>query len=371
MSNSSEENNIASPELRVRKGRGTLSRRDGRYEELRYESVDDGWGSLDEEPPPLRTTVAKDTSRTVIARNRSPDVPFEQSINPYRGCEHGCVYCYARPTHAYLGLSPGLDFESRLFAKPNAGRLLEAELRKPSYRCKVIGLGTNTDPYQPIERKFKITRRILEVLSAYNHPVTIVTKSALVERDIDILADMATRGLAYVTLSLTTLDRGLSRRMEPRAAAPQRRLETLANLAEADIPTGALIAPVIPGLNDAEIEKLVIASAQNGVCSARYIMVRLPLEISELFQEWLAAHYSLKKDRVMALIREMRGGRDNDPRFGTRMTGTGNYAAMIERRFRLACKQQGLNRDVVLNTDKFRLPDRSGDQLTLFDSQRK
>ena len=370
MSNSSEENSIVNPELRVRKGRGTLSHRDGRYEGLRHEAIDDGWGSLDEEPPPLRTTVTEDTSRTVIARNQSPDVPFEQSINPYRGCEHGCVYCYARPTHAYLGLSPGLDFESRLFAKPNAGQLLAAELRKPSYHCKVIALGTNTDCYQPIERKFKITRQILGVLSAYNHPVTIVTKSTLVERDIDILSDMAARGLAHVTLSLTTFDRKLARRMEPRAAAPQRRLQTLATLAEADIPTGVLVAPVIPGLNDAEIEKLVTASAQNVVRTARYVMLRLPLEISELFQEWLDAHYPLKKDRVMSLVRQMRAGRDNDPRFGKRMTGTGNSAAMIERRFRLVCKQQGLNRDTtILDSGKFRVPAHSGDQLALFDAQ--
>lgn len=356
------------PALRKRKGRGALSRRDGRYEGLSHHVIDDGWGGLDEEIPPLRTTVTEDTSRTVITRNQSPDVPFEQSINPYRGCEHGCVYCYARPTHAYLGLSPGLDFESRLFAKPDAARLLDEELRNPRYRCQVIALGTNTDPYQPVERRLEITRQILAVLASYRHPVTIVTKSALIERDVDILAPMAVRRLAQVTLSVTTLDRRLARRMEPRATAPQRRLETLRKLTDAGIPTGVLVAPVIPGLNDAELETILTACSRAGVTSAGYVLLRLPLEIKDLFKEWLATHYPLKVNHVMSLVRQTRAGRENDPGFGTRMTGTGAYAEMIQHRFRLVCKRLALNRDAAsLDTTQFSVRTRSGDQLALFD----
>lgn len=350
-----------------RKGRGALSNRDGRYERLSHEAIDDGWGSADATLPPLRTTVSEDTTRTVIARNQSPDVPFEQSINPYRGCEHGCVYCYARPTHAYLGLSPGLDFETRLFAKSDAAQLLRQELRRPSYECKVIALGTNTDPYQPIERQREITRKILTVLAGHCHPVTIVTKSALVERDIDILADMARARLAQVTLSITTLDRQLARRMEPRATAPQRRLETLGRLTQAGIPTGVLVAPVIPGLNDHEIESILERCAQAGTQSAAYVLLRLPLEIKDLFQEWLAACYPLKGQRVMSLIRESRAGRENDPRFGTRMTGTGPYAELIARRFAVACKRLGLTRAPdVLDTTRFRKPEDAARQPDLF-----
>jgi DNA repair photolyase len=354
--------------LRARKGRGALSNRDGRYERVDHERIDDGWGSADEQPPPLPTTVTRDRSRTVIARNESPDIPFEQSLNPYRGCEHGCVYCYARPSHAYLGLSPGLDFESRLFAKPDAARLLEQELRDPAYRCKVLALGTNTDPYQPLERKLGITRRVLEVLAAYRHPVTIVTKSALVERDLDILVPMAARALVTVTLSVTTLDRRLARRMEPRATAPQRRLQTLQTLASAGVPTSVLVAPIIPGLNDAEIEAIVKACAQAGVRAADYVLLRLPWEIKELFEEWLDVHYPLKKARVLELVRQTRGGRLNDPRFGTRMTGAGAYAEIIGQRFRLICKQLGLNRNRQWpDSSQFRVSARAGDQLILFD----
>ncbi len=353
--------------LRTRKGRGALTNRSGRYEDLARETVDDGWGSGDEPLAPLRTTVTIDSSRSIIARNQSPDVPFERSINPYRGCEHGCVYCFARPTHAYLGLSPGLDFESRLFAKPDAARLLERELQDPAYRCKVIGLGTNTDPYQPIERKWRITRQILEVLASHRHPLTIVTKSALVERDIDILASMARERLVRVTLSLTTFDRQLARRMEPRATAPQRRLQTLHTLSQAGIPTGVLVAPVIPGLNDNEMETIVRACAEAGAQSAGYVLLRLPLEIKALFKEWLLQHYPLRNNHVMSLIRQTRQGRENDASFGTRMTGTGAYADLIARRFDVICKQLGLNREIeAFDTTRFRVPFGAGAQPDLF-----
>lgn len=349
------------------KGRAALSNRDGRYEHLHHEAVDDGWGSGDAALPPLRTTVTEDRTRTVIARNQSPDVPFEQSINPYRGCEHGCVYCYARPTHAYLGLSPGLDFETRLFAKPDAAELLRRELRHSGYRCKVIALGTNTDPYQPIERKRKITRQVLTVLADLCHPVTIVTKSALVERDIDILADMARQQLTQVTLSITTFNRELARYMEPRATAPERRLEAMRRLAEAGIPTAVLVAPVIPGLNDDEIESILEACAHAGAQSAGYVFLRLPLEIKGLFQEWLTEHYPLKKQRVMSLIRQSREGRENDPRFGTRITGVGIYADLIARRFAVVCRRLGLERNgVALDTTSFKGYENSSVQLDLF-----
>ena len=259
--------------------------------------------------PRLATTVTKDASRAVIARNQSPDIPFEQSINPYRGCEHGCVYCFARPTHAWLGLSPGLDFESRLFMKPDAAQVLERELRSPKYVCRTIAMGTNTDPYQPLERRERITRQILEVLSDFNHPVSIVTKSALVTRDIDILSDMAARGLASVFVSVTTLDRTLARRMEPRAATPERRLETLAALAAAGIPTGVMAAPMIPALNDMEMERILARAADAGAAAAGYILLRLPLEIKALFAEWLETHYPDRAARVTRIVRESRGGK--------------------------------------------------------------
>lgn len=355
------------PGPRRHRGRAALSNRDGRYEQLHHEAVDDGWGSDDAALPPLPTTVVEERTRTVIARNQSPDVPFEQSINPYRGCEHGCVYCYARPTHAYLGFSPGLDFETRLFAKPKAAELLRQELWRPGYRCKVIALGTNTDPYQPIERKRQITRQVLAVLADFCHPVTIVTKSALVERDIDILAGMARQQLAQVTLSITTFNRELARRMEPRATAPQRRLEAVRRLAQAGIPTAVLVAPVIPGLNDDEIESILEACAHAGAQSADYVFLRLPLEIKDLFQEWLTVHYPLKKQRVMSLIRQSREGRENDPRFRTRMTGTGAYADLIARRFAVTCKRVGLERNAMaLDTTRFKGREDAGVQPDLF-----
>jgi DNA repair photolyase len=352
-----------------RKGRGATFNPANRFAHEAREAVDDGWArpAEGEDPPPLKTTVAIQSARTIIARNDSPDVPFTQSINPYQGCEHGCVYCYARPTHAYLDLSPGLDFETRLFAKPNAAALLEAELAKPGYECDPIALGTNTDPYQPIEREWKITRQILELLGACDHPLTIVTKSALVERDIDILAPMAAKNLARVYLSITTLDRELARRLEPRAATPQRRLATVNALACAGIPVGVMAAPLIPQLNDRDLEAILEAGATNGARWAGWIMIRLPHEVKQLFRDWLAQHYPLRAEHVMSLIQQLRGGRDNDPNFGSRMRGTGQFADLMARRFELACTRLGLNseRHARLDTSRFR-PPHTGPQLALF-----
>jgi DNA repair photolyase len=347
------------------KGRGAVSNRDGRFERTRREAVDDGWQRDDEDLPPLRTTVEVDAARSVIARNDSPDVPFEQSINPYRGCEHGCVYCFARPTHAYLGLSPGLDFETRLFAKRGAAALLRGELSRPGYRCSPIALGINTDAYQPVERELRVTRELLEVLHETRHPVSIVTKSALVERDLDLLAGMGRDGLAHVAVSITTLDRSLARQMEPRAAAPQRRLETLRRLSEAGVPTVVLVAPVIPVLTDPELESILEAAATSGARSAGYVLLRLPHELAEIFPEWLEAHHPLKASHVLSRLRAMRGGALYDASFGKRMTGEGPYAEIIQRRFRLARQRLGLDRRLPdLRTDLFRPPSPSG-QLPL------
>ncbi|NIV75391.1 MAG: PA0069 family radical SAM protein, partial [Gammaproteobacteria bacterium] len=289
--------------------------------------------------------------------NRSPDVPFDQSINPYRGCEHGCIYCYARPTHAYLGLSPGLDFETRLFAKPEAARLLKKELARPGYRCRPLAMGTNTDPYQPVEKRWRITREVLEVLSDCHHPVSLVTKSSLIERDLDLLADLAARGLVEAYVSITTLDRRIARGMEPRAAAPQRRLRTLRTLSEAGVPTGALVAPVIPGLTDVELDAVLQESAEAGAQRAAYILLRLPLEVKELFQQWLEVHHPLKAKAVMSRVRETRGGRENDARFDHRMRGRGEYAAVIRKRFELACRRLGLNQsEIALDATRFQPP---------------
>ena len=350
-----------------RRGRGSRSNRSGRFEGLERLRLDDGWGALDAPPPPLRTFVAIDATRTIITRNASPDISFDRSINPYRGCEHGCIYCFARPTHAYLGLSPGLDFESRLFAKPDAAALLEGELRAPNYACAVIAIGTNTDPYQPIERRFQVMRQVLEVLAACEHPVGITTKSALIQRDIDILAAMAEKRLVKVALSITTLDRDLARAMEPRAATPARRLETLAALHEAGIPTCVMVAPIIPGLTDWEIERILEAAAAAGVSEAGYVLLRLPLEIADLFQEWLADAVPDRARRVMKLLRQMREGKDYDSAFGRRMVGRGPLAALINQRFHLAARRLGINRArLVLDTGRFRPPPRAGDQMSLF-----
>jgi DNA repair photolyase len=350
----------------ARRGRGTASNASGRFEGERRELVDDGWGSLDEEPPPLRTTVTRDTTKTIIARNTSPDIPFDRSINPYRGCEHGCTYCFARPTHAFLGLSPGLDFESRLFVKPGAAELLARELRAPRYQCRPLAMGTNTDPYQPIEREWKVTRQVLEVLNAFNHPVTIVTKSHLVTRDIDILADMAKRNLAWVGLSVTTLDPMLARKMEPRAATPPKRLAAIRALADAGVPTGVMVAPVIPALNDMEVERILEAAKQAGARSAAYVLLRLPLEIKDLWREWLQEQLPDRAAKVMGQIRAMRGGRDYDANWGTRMAGTGEYAVLLRKRFNLAVKRIGFETDSKpLDVAQFSVPPAPGDQLAL------
>jgi DNA repair photolyase len=350
-----------------RRGRGALSNATGRYEPMARVAFDDGWSSL-EDLPPFRTTVSVDASRKIIARNDSPDIGFDRSINPYRGCEHGCVYCFARPTHAYLGLSPGLDFESRLFVKPEAAELLQRELSVPSYKPRVIAIGTNTDPYQPIERKYQVMRRILEVLDGAGHPVGIVTKSALVLRDLDILARMAERNLAKVALSVTTLDTKLARTMEPRAATPMRRLETLRRLNAAGVPTSVMVAPVIPALNDMEIERILDAAHAAGVREAGYVLLRLPLELRDLFREWLKGNYPHREEHVFKLIRDMRGGKDYDAKWGERMKGTGPYAWMIGRRFEAACERLGLNRTKSkLTTAHFRHPRRDSAQLSLFE----
>jgi DNA repair photolyase len=316
--------------------------------------------------PPLKTEVIADATRTIIARNNSPDISFSQSINPYRGCEHGCIYCFARPTHAYLGLSPGADFETRLFAKPNAAELLAKELSSPNYVPQVLAIGTNTDPYQPIEKRLRIMRAILEVLRDFNHPVAIITKSALVLRDLDILAPMAEQGLAKVALSVTTLDRELARMMEPRAATPPRRLHAIRELHEAGVPVGAMFAPVIPALNDSEMESVLEAVAEAGGRSAGYVLLRLPLEIKDLFREWLEANVPDRAKHVMSLVKQMRGGKDYDAEWHSRMRGRGPYADFLARRFHLAAKRFGLNKPtppLVLN--RFKRPAYLGEQLAL------
>jgi DNA repair photolyase len=352
------------------RGRGALSNHVGRYEKQTRVLVDDGWDDgwrfEDGALPPLRTEVIHDASRSIIARNKSPDISFDQSINPYRGCEHGCVYCFARPTHAYLGLSPGVDFESKLFAKPDAARLLTKELSAPGYVPRVIAMGTNTDPYQPLEKKLRITRGILEVLRDFRHPVGIVTKSPLILRDLDILSEMAAMGLAKAAVSVTTLDRKLARAMEPRAGTPARRLDAIAGLAQAGIPAGVMFAPAIPALNDHEMEAVLEAAARMGARSAGYVLLRLPLEIKDLFREWLDARVPGRARHVMALIRQMRGGKDYDSQWNIRMKGTGPYAEMMARRFHLAVKKLGLNQPAKpLAINSFRRPPRIGDQLSL------
>ena len=361
-------NSTIRPELL--RGRGALSNAVGRYEKqtrvLVDDGWDDGWRSDDLALPTLRTHVVHDASRSIIARNKSPDISFDQSINPYRGCEHGCIYCFARPSHAYLGLSPGADFESRLFAKPNAAELLVKELSAPGYVPRTIAMGTNTDPYQPLEKKMRITRSILEVLRDFRHPVAIVTKSPLILRDLDILSDMAANGLAKAALSVTTLDRKLARMMEPRAGTPSRRLQAIASLAQAGVRTGVMFAPAIPALNDHEMESVLAAAAEAGAQSAGYVLLRLPLEIKDLFREWLEANVPGRAKHVMALVRSMRGGKDYDSQWNTRMKGTGPYAEMMARRFHMAVKKLGINQpSKPLSINSFRRPPRIGDQLSL------
>lgn len=351
----------------ARRGRGATANPTTRFDRFHAASFDDGWGGLDEEPASLKTEVFKDASRTVIARNTSPDIPFDRSINPYRGCEHGCVYCFARPSHAYLGLSPGLDFESRIFAKPDAAARLREELAKPGYRVAPMAMGTNTDPYQPLEKRLHIMRDILEVLAETGHPMSIVTKSHLITRDVDILSDMARRNLVRVFLSVTTLDLKLARAMEPRAATPTKRLDAIATLAAAGIPVGVMFAPVIPALNDHEMENVLRSAAAAGAASAGYILVRLPLEVRELFTEWLREHYPDRAEHVLSRLRAMRGGQENDSAFGRRMRGQGVEADLLSLRFHQAVKRLGLNKsNLPLDCSRFTPPRAPSPQLSLF-----
>lgn len=355
--------------MRVRpdrnRGRSAGINPSGRFEPVSRHVFDDGWNSL-EELPPFKTEVQVEKPRTIITRNESPDISFDRSINPYRGCEHGCVYCFARPTHSFMGLSPGLDFESKLFAKPDAARLLDKELSKDGYQPRTIAIGTNTDPYQPIEKQYRIMREILEVLEARGHPVGIVTKSALVTRDIDILSRMAERGLAKVALSVTTLDRMLARTMEPRASTPTKRLEAIRQLADAGIPASVMVAPIIPGLTDQEMERILDSAHHAGAREAGYVVLRLPLEVSPIFKDWLLRHYPDRYRHVMSLIRSMREGKDYDSEWGKRMKGAGPYAWQIGRRFEITAKRLGLNAERrTLRTDQFVAAGKDQEQLML------
>lgn len=347
------------------KGRGTAINPDNRYADWAREAVDDGWDIAEDVPPPA-TTLSKDTAKTVIARNASPDIPFDRSINPYRGCEHGCIYCYARPSHAWLGLSPGLDFETRISWKPEAAKRLREELSRPAYGREPvtpIALGVNTDAWQPVERKLRVTREILEVLAETNHPVTVITKSALILRDLDILAPMAAANLAQVAVSITTLNADLARKLEPRAAAPHRRLEMLSAMRDAGIAPMVMVAPVIPALTDHEPEAILEAAAAAGARHAAYVLLRLPLEVDPLFQQWLDAHEPGRAAHVMSLLRQMRAGRDYDTRFGHRMKGEGPLAQLLRKRFALAKKKWGMESPMPpLDCSRFRPPNLDGQQ---------
>ena len=350
------------------KGRGAALNIEGRFEQWQRTAFDDGWddgsqvATNDEtETVPLKTVITKETAKSIISENDSPDIPFRYSVNPYRGCEHGCIYCFARPTHAYLGLSPGLDFETRIFAKINAPQLLRAELSKPGYRCDVISLGIITDAYQPCEREYALTRQCLEIMSEFNQPVGLITKSALIERDLDILVPMAKRNLVQVTISVTTQDHHISRYLEPRTAAPARRMQTIKRLANAGIPVGINVAPVIPFLTDHELETLLEAGRDMGATTAGYVMLRLPWELKTLFRNWLEIHFPLKAAHVMSRVQQMRGGKDNDPEFGSRMVGQGIFAELLKQRFSKACTRLDLNnqgrRQIQrLDADQFCVP---------------
>lgn len=349
-----------------RKGRGAGTNPEGRFENVAREAYDDGWNTPEEELPPLKTHVTVERVKSIISRNESPDIPFTQSINPYQGCEHGCIYCYARPTHAYRNLSPGIDFETRIFAKVNAAELLRNELSRPGYRCEELMVGINTDAYQPIERELKITRSVLQVCAEFNQPVALITKNATIERDIDILAPMAEKNLVAVAVSCNNLDHEIARRLEPRCVAPQRRLRVMRNLSDAGIPVCVLVAPVIPFLTDDQIEPVLEAAWEHGARQAGYVLLRLPWEVKDLFRDWLERHYPLKAKHVMSRVHALRRGRDNDPCFGSRMVGDGKLAELLKRRFEIACKRIGFNeRHRDLDTTRFQVP-ASGPQLTLF-----
>ena len=349
-----------------RRGRGAQSNESGRFESEKRQQADDGWDTLSDLPP-LQTHVQTERARRIITKNDSPDISFDRSINPYRGCEHGCAYCFARPTHAYMSLSPGLDFETRLHAKPNAAELLERELSAPGYKPKTIAIGTNTDPYQPIEKSWRITRSVLEVLERAGHPVAIVTKSAMVLRDIDILARMAEQGLAKVALSVTSLNAKLARSLEPRASAPYKRIDAIKQLADAGVPAAVMVAPVIPALNDTEIERILDSAAAAGATEAGYILLRLPAEVAPIFKEWLLRYYPDRYRHVLSVLKCMRGGKDYDSTFGRRLRGDGPYAWALGRRFELTAKRLGLNkRKYSMRTDLFVSPKKGGVQLDLF-----
>ena len=347
------------------KGRGATSNLEGRFESWTREREEDGWHQEALEERPIKTVVIEQKAKRIIARNDSPDVPFDRSINPYQGCEHGCVYCYARPSHAFLGLSPGLDFETRIFAKPNAAKLLLQELASPGYVCSPITIGGNTDPYQPAERDLRITRSVIEVLDECEHPFSIITKNALIERDIDVFARLAKEHLVRAYVSVTNCDRELAQQLEPRASAPYRRIEAIRRLAAAGVPVGVMVAPIIPSLTDLHLEEILERAKEAGATSAGYVLIRLPHEVAPLFKDWLATHHPLKAKHVLSLVHQMRGGKDYDPRWGLRQRGTGELAELIARRFRLACERFGLaGEHPPLDTSRFH-PPRSSRQLSL------
>ncbi len=350
------------------KGRGAAGNAEGRFAITHRQAEHDGWDDDDPGPPDARTVVSEERARSVISRNRSPDVPFDRSVNAYRGCEHGCSYCFARPSHAYLDLSPGLDFETRLFAKTNVAEVLRDELAKAGYDCAPIAMGTNTDPYQPIERKFRLTRAIIEVLADCGHPFTLLTKNALIERDLDLLAPLAQRHLVSVALSVTTLDNRLSAKLEPRASAPHRRLQAIRRLSEAGIPTGVMFAPVIPAVNDAELETVLAAARDAGATRAGMVLLRLPHEVAPIFRDWLDVHLPERAAHVMSLVRQARGGRDYDASFGQRQAGTGAWANLVGQRFDLAARKLGFTtkREFALDCSQFVPPRKPGPQGELF-----
>ena len=351
----------------ARTGRGAVSNPAGRFESLRAETADDGWGILEEELPPFATTVTPEPSRTIISRNKSPDIPFDQSINPYKGCEHGCIYCYARPSHAYLNLSPGLDFETKLFYKPQAAQLLEAELSAPGYVCSPITIGANTDPYQPIEKEYRITRSIIEVLAKHQHPFSIITKGSLIERDVDVLAALAQKNLVNVFISVTTLSNEVKRTLEPRAASPAARIRAIRTLSAAGIPVGVMVAPIVPVITDSELERILEAAAKAGARTAGYVVLRLPHELNGLFREWLDHHEPLKAQHVLNRLNALHGGRDYDSSWGRRQSGQGEYASVLRQRFTNACARYGLNAGdrFVHNVSLFRASHAAPEQLEL------